>query len=580
MKIITWNINGIRATKSPLKKVIDDLDADIVCFQETKVTRDQLDEPTAIVEGYSSYYSFSKVRSGYSGVATYCKTHATPLKAEEGLTGLLATTGDESALIGCYGNHADFTDEELQSLDNEGRVIITQHKIRAAEGREELLTIINVYVPRADPEREDRQVFKQRFCQLLQTRAEALVHAGSHVIILGDLNISHRQIDHCDPVEKEEFDARPSRKWLSAFLKPIGTAAEPAQDVEADTDSIVTGGIFLDTFRYFRPNEENAFTCWNTSTGARQTNYGTRIDYILASADLCEGLVKDCVIWPDIEGSDHCPVKAELTCNIVQSAKYPPICTKFMPEFSGKQQKLSEFFSKSVKEPKHTSVELVKSEATIFKEEFCEKDESVTDARTITEVKHKTETRLLSKRAAPLLMKQTSKKSKMHDRKGKQSSLMNFFVSKTITPAKEKGSLDSGIENRTCVEDGIFLSQNSDGEGTYSSQESNETSSVTYSESISLHSSQESNETPSSQETINKSQNLKDAWKTMLKGPPKPPSCKGHKEPCVLRTVKKEGVNFGRQFWCCARPQGHASNPLARCEHFEWLPKKKKGSLK
>ena len=64
-------------------------------------------------------------------------------------------------------------------------------------------------------------------------------------------------------------------------------------------------------------------------------------------------------------------------------------------------------------------------------------------------------------------------------------------------------------------------------------------------------------------------------WKTLLSGPPAAPPCRGHKEPCVLRTVKKDGPNKGRQFWVCARPEGHRTNRAARCEHFEWIPKKR-----
>nr|BAC38287.1 unnamed protein product [Mus musculus] len=207
LRVVSWNINGIRsplqglACQEPsscptaLRRVLDELDADIVCLQETKVTRDVLTEPLAIVEGYNSYFSFSRSRSGYSGVATFCKDSATPVAAEEGLSGVFATLNGD---IGCYGNMDEFTQEELRVLDSEGRALLTQHKIRTLEGKEKTLTLINVYCPHADPGKPERLTFKMRFYRLLQMRAEALLAAGSHVIILGDLNTAHRPIDHCD----------------------------------------------------------------------------------------------------------------------------------------------------------------------------------------------------------------------------------------------------------------------------------------------------------------------------------------------------------------------------------------------
>ncbi|KAG9331159.1 hypothetical protein JZ751_019951 [Albula glossodonta] len=110
MKVVTWNINGIRTFKGGIKKALDLFDADIVCFQETKVTRDLLDERTAIVDGYNSYFSFSRGRSGYSGVATFCKDGAMPVAAEEGLTGLLT---NHSNAVGCYGDQGVTTRRKL-----------------------------------------------------------------------------------------------------------------------------------------------------------------------------------------------------------------------------------------------------------------------------------------------------------------------------------------------------------------------------------------------------------------------------------------------------------------------------------
>ncbi|CAH3197533.1 unnamed protein product [Porites evermanni] len=196
MKILTWNINGIRAARrdKSLKEVLDSLDADVICLQETKVTREMLDEVTAIVDGYNAYFSFSKVKTGYSGVATFCRDSVTPVAAEEGLSASLTPQPS----IGCYGSTSDFTSEELEALDAEGRAVLTEHSF--PDGKN--VVIINVYCPRADKENKDRVNFKLRFYKLLQERAEALVNGRRHVIVLGDINTAHKMIDHCDPDEE------------------------------------------------------------------------------------------------------------------------------------------------------------------------------------------------------------------------------------------------------------------------------------------------------------------------------------------------------------------------------------------
>ncbi|KAG7221624.1 hypothetical protein INR49_017067, partial [Caranx melampygus] len=222
MKIVTWNINGIRTFRGGIKKILDSLGADIICVQETKVTRDLLDERTAIVDGYNSYFSYSRGRSGYSGVATYCKDSATPFAAEEGLTGLL--TNHEGA-VGCYGDHAEFSSEELQLLDNEGRAVITQHRIKCQD-KVQTVTIINVYCPRAD----------------LRSQSENR-----------DVNTSHRQIDHCDPSDNDDFGENPGRKWLNKFLHSDETEEdkdeeEPEEESDFPTTGPNHGGKFVDMF--------------------------------------------------------------------------------------------------------------------------------------------------------------------------------------------------------------------------------------------------------------------------------------------------------------------------------------------
>lgn len=532
MNIITWNINGIRSSKIPLKTLFDELNADVICFQETKVTREQLDEPSAIVDGYTSYFSFSKSKSGYSGVATFVKDRATPFRAEEGLSGLLCNEDD---VIGSYGDQSGFTDEELHALDNEGRAVLTQHKLRSSSEQEECVTIINVYCPRADPENAERKSFKLQFYKLLQIRAEALLKQG-HVVILGDINTSHKKIDHCDPSDEKEFESNPGRQWLHTLLKDLEKMPlENCPGISSDEELTESpGGKFVDTFRVFHPDEQAAYTCWSTVTGARATNYGVRIDYIFANANLCQRAFKDCVVMQEVEGSDHCPVKAVIDWKPVSSEKCPRLCSKWLPEFAGKQKKLSEFFVKVAK-PMSTN---------------SSADSPI--AQTVTEYKHPP-----VKRGSSSELKATTKRAKLNiDKKSlgrKQCSLDSFWgkcheedeknVSDKNTPVSERDILKRNFADKVYA-----------------------TCSQSLSNAINI---------AAEKEVCLEKKSSASSWKKLLKGPPSAPFCKGHNEPCVLRTVKKDTLNKGRQFWVCPRPEGHKTNPQARCEHFEWISKNK-----
>ncbi|KAM9785853.1 DNA-(apurinic or apyrimidinic site) endonuclease 2 [Neosynchiropus ocellatus] len=525
MRLVTWNINGIRTFGGGIKKALDSLGADIICVQETKVTRDLLTERTAIVDGYTSYFSFSRGRSGYSGVATYCKNTATPFAAEEGLTGLLS---NQNGAVECYGDQSHFTNEELQLLDNEGRAVITQHRIKCGD-QTRALTVINVYCPRADPDKPERKQFKLNFYKLLQLRAEALLRGGSSVIILGDVNTSHRQIDHCDPSDADNFEDNPGRRWLDSFL----TSREESDEAP---------GKFIDTFRLFHPTRTGAFTCWSTLTGARQTNYGTRIDYILADRRLAKQEFVAADIMPEVEGSDHCPVWGELSGALLSSSKPPPLATCYLPEFAGKQQKLSRFLVRV--EPRSSPKQ---EEALPGSQDEEEQRENLKACGAGTEGRK----RLLQ--ADPAQSK--AKKTKTPASSKPKGSLLSFFKPKLTNAA---------LPNR----DASIVTSSSVAEGDSSGAETDVSS------KRAEDSSEESKlKTEATGHSLAKKGASPDFWKSVLRGPPPPPCCKVHGEPCVLRTVKKEGPNLGKQFFVCARPQGHSSNPEARCNYFAWVEK-------
>ncbi|CAF0844517.1 unnamed protein product [Rotaria sordida] len=321
MRICSWNINGLRSLRQPLRTVLEQLDCDIICFQETKVTRQALAETYARIDGYHTFYSWSRLRQGYSGVAIFCKNFLTPIRAEEGLAGKLHTTIDDS--LG--GEYPSMDENDLLAIDREGRAIMTEHELEDGTS----LVVINVYCPRVDRDKPERLTYKLNFFSAIEQRAKYFLERGCRVIVVGDLNVSHKPIDTCDPGEDlNYFNSSPSRLWFSKFIN---------------------NDIFIDTFRYLHPDQREAYTCWETLSNARVNNYGVRIDYIL-----CDGIVSklhlvNCELRIEIESSDHCPVIGEFNFIFKDHSqrKPPSICTKFWPEFKGTQMKLNQFIVKT-----------------------------------------------------------------------------------------------------------------------------------------------------------------------------------------------------------------------------------------
>ncbi|CAA0811100.1 DNA-(apurinic or apyrimidinic site) lyase 2 [Striga hermonthica] len=270
MKIVTYNINGLRprvAQFGSLRKLLDSLDSDIICFQETKLSRQEMKADLVQAEGYESFFSCTRTtdkgRTGYSGVATFCRVMsafssvevALPISAEEGFTGVLKLSRglrkSENPLI--IEGLEDFSIDELQKIDGEGRCIISDHVH---------FVLFNVYGPRADSDDTERIQFKRIFFHVLQKRWESLLGQGRRIIVVGDLNIAPSAIDRCDAgsdFEKNEF-----RTWFRSLL-------------------VRSGGSFFDVFREKHPERREAYTCWPTNSGAEEFNFGTRIDHILSA---------------------------------------------------------------------------------------------------------------------------------------------------------------------------------------------------------------------------------------------------------------------------------------------------------
>ena len=253
MKIISWNVNGIRAiANKDFFKDFSKIDPDILCLQETKAQDNQVAETLNPIEGYH-IYSNSAEKKGYSGTAILTKTK--PLSTS--------------------------TDIGIPEHDTEGRVLCLEYA---------KFYLADVYVPNSGNalKRLDyRQNWDKAFYDYLKD-----LEKTKPLIVCGDFNVGHKALDL----------ARPKQN----YNKSAGFMQE-----EIDGMDRFTQGGFKDSFRYFHPTETDKYTWWSYRAGARTKNVGWRIDYFLVSESFIPNL-KNAFILSEVMGSDHCPVGIEL----------------------------------------------------------------------------------------------------------------------------------------------------------------------------------------------------------------------------------------------------------------------------
>ncbi|NFI58310.1 exodeoxyribonuclease III [Clostridium botulinum] len=245
-KLISWNVNGLRAcVKKGFLDILKESNADIFCIQESKLQEGQID---LNLEGYYDYWNYAE-KKGYSGTAVFSKEK--PLNISLGIG--------------------------IEEHDKEGRVLTLEF---------EEFYLVNVYTPNSQQKlaRIDyRMAWENDFRSYLNE-----LNKAKPVIVCGDLNVAHKEIDLKNPKNNRN------------------NAGFSDEEREKFGELLKSG--FIDTYRYFYPDKEGAYSWWSYRFNARANNAGWRIDYFLVSKDFEDKLV-DAKIHTQIEGSDHCPVE-------------------------------------------------------------------------------------------------------------------------------------------------------------------------------------------------------------------------------------------------------------------------------
>ncbi len=249
MKLISWNVNGLRAcVQKGFLDFFKEVDADIFCIQESKLQEGQI---SLELEGYHQYWNYA-VKKGYSGTAIF--TRVEPLSVSYGIG--------------------------IAEHDQEGRVITLEF---------ESFYMVTVYTPNSQSELA-RLDYRMRWEEAFLSYLKGL-EKKKPIIFCGDLNVAHKEIDLKNP--------KTNRK-NAGFT-----------DEERNKFSVLLENGFVDTYRYFYPDQEGVYSWWSYRFQARKKNAGWRIDYFCVSECLKEKL-RDAKIHTEVLGSDHCPVELDI----------------------------------------------------------------------------------------------------------------------------------------------------------------------------------------------------------------------------------------------------------------------------
>ncbi|KAI5812656.1 Endonuclease/exonuclease/phosphatase [Pyronema omphalodes] len=545
LRITTWNVNGIRnpfgyhpwSSQKTLQHMFDVLEADIVCFQETKIQQKDLTDDMVMVPGWDSYFTFPKYKKGYSGVAIYTRNNKChPVKAEEGITGVLESQGGTKKTYKslpdseCIGGYPDLSNEEAIKLDSEGRALVLDFGA---------FVLIGVYCPAStDSARDD---FRIAFVDALFQRIRNLItNLKRQVIVVGDLNIARDKIDAAGAKDMMKelgmscWKETPTRKALDLLLKPNPT------------------GQMVDLCREFFPNRVGMYTCWDVKKNKRPGNAGSRIDYILCSTAIKSWFL-EANIQEGLMGSDHCPVYATLKPTVyyngieksildiinpesmfhqgerqsdISTPQPPRLCMKRHPEFT-RRQNIKDMFEKMTSTTTKNIGGKVKLHSLDSQGEPPSK-------------KIRRDSAMMPFQRPRLTANNTQKT--LHGFFQHSPDSQNSTTQKTHQPICSKSPATNG-------------------ESHFDDDESGAVTKSTIS---------------AKQNDIDQSDSKK-KW-SLLFTKKHSPICDGHGEECIQLNTRKPGPNCGRAFWVCQRPIGPDGESTVKsgvrsewkCNYFKW----------
>lgn len=556
-----------------------------------KTSRSSLSRCVALPDDFEAFFSFPQNKGGYSGVAVYADSRTiTPLRAEEGLSGILQpkpplTLDDRISRsypcaheIELMPDEHGSTPSDLAALEAEGRALIVDFG---------LFVLINVYCPNETS--DARLPFKINYHTMLQDRVRTLMNEGREVVVVGDINICATPLDHCDghlSSNTATFYDHPARAWFHRWLSPIG--------------------CMTDAVRTFWPDRKGMYTCWNMRISARESNYGTRVDYILVTPGMLPW-IKHGDIQPSLKGSDHCPIYIDLHDEIITGAgerlslrdvlpmdgnrkDLPRLAARRWEEYSGKQTLLSTFFGKGnmLRSPNNSPLsslsltpdtQLPKEHSDAAQPDHTQpavgtpppmhpslsfQNLACTSTSQLLASPLKLQSNPISSRqtappdsSAKRKSSDSSAKKAPKKLKGSQSKL-SFFAQPSVSPPCSQRNSSGDVPDRQDYIDSDYQFA------------------LELSASLENPLSQGllASATPSASQS-------KAAW-SQLMAPVQPPNCFVHGEPAKEHTVNKPGPNKGKTFFLCARPVGPGYDKgknerlreevdhRYRCNFFKW----------
>lgn len=586
IRFLTFNVNGCKtlfkyhpwtSLQNSYDKFLSCLDADIVTLQELKIQQDSV-SPLGLVEDYRAFISIPKSKKGYSGVALYVRRprsqdtaavrrFLTVVRAEEGITGRLRSgNGGKTPYfrlsdnIGGYADENDMAEldideEHLAALDSEGRCAVVELATNTV--------IFALYCPANSSGTEEGQVFRLQFLQVLLRRCARLRQLGKHVVIMGDINVSMDLIDNAEGINErikqkivvnnlsdgpDQFETRnideclafrtsaPQRELLNMYTVPTLSSAP-----------VLESQFLYDTTRLVQKRRLAMYTVWNTLTSARQSNYGSRIDLILASsAEFAQNLTAADIL-PFLHGSDHCPVFTDVDVSYDQT------------ERNEEEVKLPFEARAFYKLVKHRDI------SSMFS------------------------SRPVSASATPPPEKKRKLEYTSRKKTDSQQLIRNFFFEEGgkkgksgIGEKKEESERGEGNKRRENEQDDkVGNEKGSDNEVIGVTELVGDSQSTTDKENLFVMEdiTKEGNtniQIPNPDEIVTKTAHPKkpvqlrsiEAFASLVYSDP--PYCR-HGERCCLKTSLTKD-NRGRKFWCCARASKGNSGELGehRCEFFEW----------